>query len=123
MLLDYLDRCFPVDQYEVYLDDEGNEQSRPLMVDGERVANPEAVERREEMKTLVASALIPESPLEMLLEHFGPERVAEVTGRRRRVVRRTVDGVPKRVIEERNPHVNQAEIAAFMSGKKEMLIF
>jgi predicted RNA methylase len=124
MLLDYIERCFPTQQYVEGLSDDGNVVSKPLLdIEGRPVANPEAVEMRERLKAHVASVLVPTGPLDYLLETFGPDAVAEVTGRGRRVVYRQVNGQRTRVLEERGSHANSAEMQAFRDGKKRILIF
>jgi predicted RNA methylase len=124
MLLDYIERCFPTQQYVQRMSADGNLVSEPLLDDEQRpVANPEAVAMREELKARLVSVLVPTGPLDYLLETFGPEAVAEVTGRGRRVVYRTVNGRRTRVLEERGAHANSAEMQAFREGKKRILIF
>ena len=66
-------------------------------------------------------ACLPAVPgvLDALLEAFGPDAVAEITGRSRRVVVR--DG--RRVVERRGASAARAETDAFMGGRKRVLIF
>lgn len=124
MLLDYLERCFPTQQYVERLSDDGNVVSEPLLDDeGRPIASPQAVALREELKAHLVSVLVPTGPLDYLLHTFGPDAVAEVTGRRRRVVERDVNGRRTRVLEERGAHANSAEMQAFRAGKKRILIF
>jgi predicted RNA methylase len=124
MLLDYVERCFPTQQYVERLSDDGNIVSEPLLDnEGRPVANPESVAMRESLKAHLVSVLVPTGPLDYLLETFGPDAVAEVTGRRRRVVYREINGRRTRVLEERGAHANSAEMQAFREGKKRILIF
>lgn len=119
----YLDQAFPVTQY-VQRNINGKLISEPMVdTDGSQVANPEAIEARENLKAKIASLIIPMSPLDIIIDHFGPETIAEVTGRKRRVISKEEDGERKRVIEPRNEHTNSAETEAFMQGKKRALIF
>jgi hypothetical protein len=60
------------------------------------------------------------SALDALLEHFGHDNVAEVTGRTKRLITAS-DGRQK--LESRSARTSQAEAAAFMAGKKRMLVF
>jgi hypothetical protein len=122
-ILEYLDKAFPVTQYVTKVVN-GKEVSEPLQDEqGNPIASPEALAIREELKAKVSALLIPMSPLDILIEHFGTENVAEITGRKRRVVSKVVDGERKRVIENRNEHANSGETDAFMAGKKRILIF
>ncbi|WP_413818551.1 strawberry notch C-terminal domain-containing protein [Sphingobium sp.] len=60
------------------------------------------------------------SALDALLERFGHDRVAEVTGRTKRLIT-AADGRQK--LETRSSRTSQAEAAAFMQGRKRILIF
>jgi predicted RNA methylase len=124
IILDFIDRSFPTTMYETYVTEDGNVASRPLEdKDGQPIANPEAIALREELKVDLASVLAPSGPLERIIDHFGPDAIAEVTGRSRRVVLRDVNGVTQRVIEERGNHANLAEMQAFRDGTKRILLF
>lgn len=119
----YLDQAFPVTQY-VQRNVNGKLISEPMVdTDGSQIANPEAIQARENLKAKIASLIIPMSPLDIIIDHFGSETIAEVTGRKRRVISKEDDGERKRVIEPRNEHTNSAETEAFMQGKKRALIF
>ena len=124
MLLDYVERCFPTQQYVERQTEDGNVVSEPLKDnEGKPIANPEAIAMRESLKAHLASILVPTGPLDYLLEIFGPDAVAEVTGRHRRVVYREINGRRTRVLEERGAHANSAEMQSFREGKKRILIF
>ncbi len=124
-LLQLVERAFPVTQFETYLDDEGRERSRPALdSEGNPVQNAEAVAMRERLLDELASIQVPASPLDMIINHFGEENVAEVTGRGRRVADvLQKDGTRKKEIQSRGTRANKAEIAAFQSGKKRILLF
>ena len=144
ILMQFLERSFPVHRYETYLDDDGNERSRPVtrqlkdesgkpIVDAagkpvtELVEDPAAVARRDEMLDMVGAMrdVIPKSPLDMIIDHFGVDNVAEATGRTRRVVhRKGPSGELEAVLERREPAVaNDVEAKAFQDGSKKVLIF
>jgi hypothetical protein len=61
--------------------------------------------------------------LEQLLNTFGPEMVAEVTGRSRRVYRKIVDGKEKVIVEPRSPMKCMAEAGEFQDDKRQILVF
>ena len=65
------------------------ERSRPVVdSQGRPVENKEAVAAREHLIDKLASVRVPQGPLDMILDHFGVDTVAEVTGRGRRFVHR-----------------------------------
>ncbi|MCB1460896.1 MAG: strawberry notch family protein [Nitratireductor sp.] len=119
-LMAYVQNSFPVAQHESYVDEDGNQRSRPVTdSNGNPVENAEAVAMREDLLDRLSTIKVPDGPLETLIDHFGADKVAEVTGRSRRIV--TKGG--KRVIEKRGARANEAETDAFMSGDKDILIF
>lgn len=124
--LQYLEKCFPVEQYEEYMDELGNIKSR-LVHDknGNPVINKQAVELRDKLIADLGSLRVPEGPLEYILNTFGPEKVAEVTGRSRRVVRvkDPETGREKMVEEKRSKRHNDVDVKAFMDDEKQILIF
>jgi hypothetical protein len=124
MLMQTIEHCFPVAQMESYIDMDGRERMRAALDSGgNQIFNKEAVAMREMLMTELGSISCPDGPLEMLINHFGPDNVAEVTGRRRRVVRKMVDGTEKTVIEARSATKCTAEASDFQDGKRRILIF
>ena len=87
-VLDYLRHGFPTQLYERYTDESGNLQSRPVVVDGQPVHSKEAIARRDALIEKLASLPAVPSALDQIVQHFGTEQVAEVTGRSRRLVRK-----------------------------------
>ena len=70
-------------------------------------------------------ATVPDSPLDIVLNLYGADTVAEVTGRRRRALR-VIDsesGGLRVKLETRSRVKVQAEAADFMAGKRRILIF
>lgn len=124
-LIQLVEKSFPVAQMEEYRDDGGNIRMRQVKdSNGELVLNKQAVAARERLIDELASIRVPEGPLEMLLNHFGPEMVAEVTGRGQRVVRKADDkGQVRATVEKRGGQANIAEAADFQQGKKKILVF
>ncbi len=118
--LDYLTGAFPIHAMEEVKDDEGKViDMRPLMVDGRPVVSQEALRRREAL--IVELACLPAVPgvLDAVLAAFGPDQIAEVTGRARRVIPRG----GRRMVERRGASAAKAEVHAFMSGKKRALVY
>ena len=88
MLMQYIEKSFPIEQFEEYTDDNGNKRSRPVVDSkGNFVQNKEAVRMKNELLSTLGSMKVPEGPLEILLNTFGADVVAEITGRTRRVVK------------------------------------
>lgn len=132
ILEQYLLNSFPVEQYEKYVDENGNEQSRAARDSkGQPIINKEAVAMRDALLERIKDISIPEGPIDMLINHFGKDRVAEVSGRGRRFVNVTDEnGNIKRVEDVRGDGAkngsraaNDAEAKAFQNGEKDILIF
>ena len=118
-VLDYLAHSFPVQLYEPFSDSEGNLSSRPVFRDGQPVESREAVARRNELIERLASLEPVPGALDQIVQRFGTDVVAEVTGRSRRVVRKG----ERLAVENRAGSANLAEAAAFMDDQKRILIF
>ena len=118
-VLDYLAHSFPVQLYEPFTDSDGNLASRPVVRDGQPVESREAVARRGELIERLASLPPVPGALDQIVQRFGTDLVAEVTGRSRRVVRRG----DRLAVENRAASANLAETAAFMDDLKRVLVF
>ncbi|TYO68507.1 methylase [Bradyrhizobium hipponense] len=118
-VLDYLAHSFPVQLYEPFTDAEGNLSSRPVFRDGQPVESREAVARRNELIERLASLPPVPGALDQIVQRFGTDLVAEVTGRSRRVVRKG----DRLAVENRAAFANLAETAAFMDDAKRVLVF
>ena len=119
--LDYLTRAFPTRQMEVYTDDTGEQHSRPMSDEhGNPVTNPQAEAARADLIEHICALPPIKAALDALLERFGHDNVAEVTGRSKRIVP-AAGGQQK--IETRTVRSAQADAAAFMDGTKRILIF
>ncbi len=118
-VLDYLAHSFPVQLYEPFTDSEGNLSSRPVYRDGQPVENCEAVARRDRLIEKLASLPPVPGALDQIVQRFGTDMVAEVTGRSRRVVR---EG-DRLMVENRTGSANLGETSAFMDDVKRILVF
>ena len=94
-VLDYLAHGFPTQLFEPFTDSEGNLSSRPVYRDGQPVQCRDAVERRDRMIERLASLAPVQGALDQIVQRFGTEMVAEVTGRSRRIVRKARIGRPR----------------------------
>jgi hypothetical protein len=108
-----------VQLYEPFTDSEGNLSSRPAFRDGQPVESREAVARRDELIEQLASLPPVPGALDQIVQRFGTDMVAEVTGRSRRIVRKG----ERLAVENRAPSANLSETAAFMDDLKRILVF
>ena len=122
-VLDYLAHSFPVQLFEPFTDSEGNLSSRPVARDGQPVECREAARRRDALIEKLASLPPVPGALDQIVQRFGTDLVAEVTGRSRRIVRKGEGAAARLVVESRAGSANLAETAAFMDDQKRILIF
>ncbi len=118
-VLDYLAHSFPTQLFEPFTDGEGNLCSRPVYRDGQPVQCRDAVERRDRLIERLASLAPVQGALDQIVQRFGTDLVAEVTGRSRRVVRKG----DRLCVENRPGSANLAEAQAFMDDDKRILVF
>ena len=118
-VLDYLAHSFPVQLYEPFTDSEGNLSSRPVTRDGQAMECREAVARRDELIEWLASLPPVPGALDQIVQRFGTDMVAEVTGRSRRIVGKG----DRLAVEGRAASANLAETSAFMDDLKRILVF
>lgn len=118
---DFLVNAFPTRAIESYWDEDGNERSRPMVDEaGNPVHSEEALRIKAETIELLG-ALPPIVPaLDAIIARFGPDAVAEITGRTRRLVS-LPDGGQR--LESRTPTNSLADANAFMAGAKRILVF
>ncbi len=121
VLMQYVQNSFPTTLYEEYQDEEGNRKTRPVFDSaGNAVQDPLAVAMRDKLLIELATLQVPEGVLEQVINHFGSDAVAEITMRKRRLVRQK-DGS---VVEEKlSPASRKQDAQAFDDGKKRILIF
>ncbi len=123
-VLDYLAHGFPTQLYEPFSDSEGNLFSRPVYRDGQPVQCREAIERRDRMIERLASLPPVHGALDQIVQRFGTDHVAEITGRSRRIVlKRETGSLDRLAVEARAGSANLAEAQAFMDDEKRILVF
>jgi hypothetical protein len=122
-VMDYLAHSFPVQLYEPFTDSEGNLSSRPVVRDGQPVECREAARKRDALIEKLASLPPVPGALDQIVQRFGTDLVAEVTGRSRRIVRKGEGPSARLIVESRAGSANLAETAAFMDDQKRILIF
>ncbi|MBZ9761723.1 strawberry notch family protein [Mesorhizobium sp. CA8] len=125
IVAEFLHHSFPIQLFEEYSDAEGNLLSRPVYdADGNPVLCREAVARRDALLERLGSLPAIPTALDQVVQRFGTDRVAEITGRTRRIVRRDDGGTIDRfAVESRPGSANLDETRAFMDDEKPILIF
>ncbi len=124
-VIDYLMHSFPVQLFEEFSDADGNLSSRPVHdVDGNPVICREAERRRDELiETLGSLPAIP-TALDQIVQHFGISKVAEITGRSRRIIRREdSSSIARYAVQNRPGSANLDEARAFMDDERGILVF
>lgn len=124
-VIDYLMHSFPVQLFEEFSDADGNLSSRPVHdANGNPVICREAEQRRDELvETLGSLPAIP-TAFDQIVQHFGISKVAEITGRSRRVVRREDSAsIARYAVQNRPGSANLDEARAFMDDEKGILVF
>ena len=123
-ILSYLMHAFPVQLQEPFTDDGGTLLSRPARdTDGNPILCKEAEARRDALIEKLAALPPVPTALDQIVQHFGHEGVAEVTGRSRRVLRISDAKGERLALRSRPASANLAETAAFMDGTKRILVF
>lgn len=122
----FLMNSFPVEQFEEYIDDDGNTSKRAVVDSaGKPVINKKALAARDELIEKLKDIRIPDSPIDMIINHFGVENVSEITNRKVRFVdKKDEKGNVKKVKIERNTDIAKiSEAQDFNDGKTKILIF
>ena len=124
-LMNYVRHAFPVAQMEDFMDANGKIRTR-MVTDsqGRPVENKAAVKMREDLLDRLGSLRVPEGPIDIILNTFGPDMVAEVTGRQERILRYEKDGeMVNEHQKKRTEHVIRQEAKEFMDDKRRILVF
>jgi predicted RNA methylase len=123
-----VERAFPIDLYEEKTDPAtGNKISvRVTDHEGNPVQSREAIRMRDELLEKLSDLVLPENPLDQIINYFGPEQVAEISGRRKRLIRdpqtkevNYVSRAPKGVPMSK---INIYENEQFQNGNKRIAI-
>ena len=123
-VIEFLAHAFPVQLQEPFTDPEGNLMSRPVFdADGNPVPCQAARARRDALIEKLASLPPVPAALDQIVQHFGHDTVAEVTGRSRRVLRIADARGERLALRTRPASANLSEAAAFMDGTKRVLVF
>jgi hypothetical protein len=121
ILLDYVAERFPTQLFKTKRTARGLIAVPVLDAAGEPVHCPIAIREKEALAKLVAELPMPEGPLEQILAAFGPNLVAEVTGRSRRLIPDESTG--GRRIENRGAGAADEDARLFAADEKPILVF
>jgi hypothetical protein len=123
-----VERAFPVDLYQQVEDPVSHSIVSVRVTDkqGNPVQSQEALRMRAELLEKLSDLVLPENPLDQIVNYFGAEQVAEISGRRKRLIRdprnnevRYVSRAPKGVpMNKINIHENEQ----FQNGNKRIAI-
>ena len=120
-VIDYLTKSFPVRLMAVFTDENGNPRSEPMIDEqGTPVRCHSALAARDRMIEQLCALPPIATALDAIIERFGIDQVAEVTGRSRRLI---VGSDGRQKLQSRSPRANVAETQAFMDGTKQVLVF
>ncbi|RNJ61825.1 MAG: methylase [Porphyrobacter sp. IPPAS B-1204] len=120
-VIDYLATSFPVRLMAVFTDENGNPRSEPMSDElGAPVLSRSALAARDRMIEQLCALPPIATALDAIIERFGVDQVAEVTGRTRRLI---VGRDGRQKLQSRSPRANIAETLAFMDGTKRILVF
>lgn len=122
-----VDKAFPTNVYQEVTDETTGKTTMELVRDenGNPVVSQEALALKEQLLDQLSDLHLPENPLDQIVNYFGEKKVAEMTGRKRRLIRGP-DG--KLAYKKRAPdgiamtRVNVHENRQFQSGKKRVAI-
>jgi P-loop containing NTP hydrolase pore-1/C-terminal domain on Strawberry notch homologue len=124
-----VENCFPTKLFQEETDiHSGTTVWVPVLDEtGTQIDSRVALELKKELLDRLSILEVPENPLDQLVNYFGTENVAEMTGRKKRLIRtlsgkleyraRQIPGVPNRLINlhEKNSFQNKQKRIAIMS--------
>jgi predicted RNA methylase len=121
-------RSFPVILHQTVEDPTtGNKYQEPVKdKNGNLVECREAVLMRDDLLERMSDLNLPENPLDQIVNYFGENKIAEITGRKRRLIRDPRSG--KTIYKKRAPQgvamdrVNVHEMNEFQDGRKDIVI-
>ncbi len=124
-LMDYVRNGFPVVAHEQVKDANGNVHWQPVTdSEGNPVFDQRAVAMRDALLETLTQIRVPENPLDSIVNAFGADQVAEITGRGRRFVQaRDAEGNLRVVEERRGKNASRVDAEAFQADRKSVLVF
>ncbi len=124
-----VENCFPTRVFQERANQySGVTEHVPILTDdGNQLESRAALQLRRELLDRLSTLEVPEHPLDQLVNYFGPENVAEMTGRKKRLIRTTcgaleyrprqLPGVPAKLVNlhEKNSFQGKQKRIAIMS--------
>ena len=128
LVIDFLNKSFPIQKMEEVKGENGSITLVPVFAsDGHTpVISQEAVHLRDETIRLIESIkAFPNSPIDMILNYFGYDNVAEITGRSKRPRLDKPGTIENRIRHDKKSKkpIREAEIDDFNNGRRNILIF
>lgn len=120
MLINMVHKAFPVEQWETVVIDGVKVSQMVFDHAGNPVLNKEAVRQRDELIQDLQDLKAPLGPIDFIMQHLGEDKVAEVTGRTRRIIYK--DG-KQQVVSRNQERASAAAMADFQRDKKRVLVF
>jgi hypothetical protein len=127
IICEAVNSCFPTVLYEDVTDElTGRTIQVPVERDGEIIHSQQALALKQQLLDELQVLVLPENPLDQIINYFGASNVAEITGRKRRPIRNEQTGeisyskrAPDGVAMSRT---NLHEMEGFQSGRKRIAI-
>lgn len=120
ILEELVKNCFPVQEYEIVYDENGNKTSKPVEDSNKKpVLNAEAVKMRDVLLTQIGQLTLPDAPIDMIYRGLGDDVVIENTGRKKRF---GLDENGNTVIIKL-PTNKDSFVRDFQDGRKRVMIF
>lgn len=120
ILVEYLRHGFPVVKMQAVRRNKKIWSEPVLDAQGNPVVEPRAVAIRDKLLLDVQNVSVPEGPLEQILRAFGPDDVAEITGRNRRLVPASNGS---QILEDRCEQDVADDLRGFIDDEKRILVF
>jgi hypothetical protein len=121
ILLGFVLNQFPVVKHRITKQGGQTVMTPILDKNGDPVVDPQALAARDALVQEIKQLDVPDCPLDQLIAFFGPEQVAEVTGRSRRLVPGPMTG--ERKLEERSAADVAEDVRLFQADQKKILAF
>jgi hypothetical protein len=119
-ICDYLMNSFPVHLYQTYQDEHGTTKSELMTdADGNAIVSQEAAALRDGIIERISMLPPINGLLDQINWHFGADRVAEVTGRSKRVIFKN----DRYQLSQRSNSSSLAETTSFQADEKQILVF
>ena len=125
-IVDFVRKHFPTTLHtEVETEDGGTKVVKMVDARGEEVECAEAVELQNQLLEKLQDLELPDNPLDAMVNYWGRENVAEITGRKRGIYINPETGAKEYARRVENGPMDKAsrsEMEAFQAGRKQLSI-